>query len=328
MLELDAATAPADALASRSEKAAGLAAAYGSAHAATLKDISVQQAQNLQWLSANMVQPLPDLAPAPDEMRFINREAGAVGASAATFANDPDKAIQQLRQAVQREQNALEGLKNAVVDRQQAEDRAIKSVSSAEVSRSKVLQQFTFLSSSLNQSADAMNQETAAWAAYYSKLGDAGRATVAPPVSATAPRGTGAASSATVAATPRQPSITPVPLTRYVGVWSYRSGSPFFGSQPEVVDLTVHEENGHATGTFYGRFKLPPGSPGDPVLRFDFSGDFKATLKQTFTLMTADGADGAIELTPGVAFNEIEVNFNTDLKAGKIRQGDTVLLKQ
>ena len=52
-LELDAASAG-DALASRAAKTAGLAAAYGAAHSAALKDTSSQQSQNLQWLSENL----------------------------------------------------------------------------------------------------------------------------------------------------------------------------------------------------------------------------------------------------------------------------------
>ena len=94
------------------------------------------------------------------------------------------------------------------------------------------------------------------------------------------------------------------------------------------MDVTVHEENGHATGTFFGRFKLPPGSTGDPVLRFEFSGDFRATFNQTFTVTTSDGATGTIDLIPAGAFNLIEVNFSTAIKAGKIHQGDMLLLKQ
>jgi hypothetical protein len=44
--------------------------------------------------------------------------------------------------------------------------------------------------------------------------------------------------------------------------------------------------------------------------------------------MTNDGAAGTIELNPGVAFNELEVNFATDIKPGKVHQGDMILLKQ
>lgn len=319
-LEADAATAPADALASRADKAAPLASAYAAAHAAALKAAADQQMQNLEWLSANVVQPLPDLASGPDEIRFANRESNAVSGSMATFANDPDRAIQQLRQAYQREQAALESLKASIISRQQTEEKAVAAAGAVEQARGRALQTYTFLTSNLSQSADAMNQEFLALASYYSKLAEAAKA---PPEPAPA-----APASASVA--PRPASPTPVPLARYVGLWSYRPGpgAQYFGSEPETVDFTVHEANGHATGTFYARFKLGPGSTGDPVLRFEFSGDFKPSLKQSFQLTTAEGASGTVELTPGIAFNELEVNFTTDARPGKVSQADMILLKQ
>lgn len=327
-LELDAGTAG-SALGARTDKAAVLASGYGAAHAAALRNLADRQAQNLQMLRAN-TEPLPDLAPPPDTIRFANREISAVSASASTFANDPDKAIQQLRQAFEREQAALEALKSVVVDRQQAEDKAVKAVSSVEIARSNAMEQYTFLTSALSQSADLMNQETAAWADYYPKLSDAARnANVAPP--RTPPQANlpvSVAPSGEPPPAPRAPSITPLPLSRYVGVWNYQAGSAFHGSEPEFVDLVVHEDNGHATGTFYARFKVPPGSTGDPVLRFDFSGDFKPNRIQTFPLKTAEGATGSIDLIPGRAFNEIEVNFDTEIKPGKVHQGDILLVKQ
>jgi hypothetical protein len=90
----------------------------------------------------------------------------------------------------------------------------------------------------------------------------------------------------------------------------------------------VHEENGHAMGTVYARFKLPKGSTGDPVLRFNFSGDFRATRNQTFALETSEGAKGTIDLIPAGPFNVLEVNFETEVKPGKIHQGDMLLVKQ
>jgi hypothetical protein len=322
-LELDAAVAG-DAIAIRAAQDASLASAYGAAHAAALKAAATQQSQNLQWLSSNTFQPLPDLAHAADGIRFATRESDAVAASVATFANDPDRVIQQLRQAFQHEQAALQALKTSITQRELAEDRAANDDANAEMDREKALREYTFLSSALAQSADSMTEETAAWTAYYAKLADAAHGAPTPPPPAAPP--SAAPASASIA--PRPPSITPVPLTRYVGLWSYRAGSAFFGTQPEMVDLAVHEDNGQATGTFFGRFKLPAGSTENPVLRFQFSGDFKPTLVQTFKVTTEDGAAGTIDLNPGVAFNELEINFTTDVTPGKVHQGDTILLKQ
>jgi hypothetical protein len=98
--------------------------------------------------------------------------------------------------------------------------------------------------------------------------------------------------------------------------------------QPEFLDLVVHEISGKCTGTLFARFKLPAGSTNDPVLKFDFSGDFASTRRQTFPLVTSDGANGTIELIPGSAFNLLEVNFTTDPRPGKVRQGNVVLVKK
>jgi hypothetical protein len=127
----------------------------------------------------------------------------------------------------------------------------------------------------------------------------------------------------------RQPSVTPLPLARYVGGWTYPIVNGLFhGLEPQSVDLEVHVDKGHATGTFSARFKLPPGSKEDPALRFEFSGDLQATRTQVFSLTTSDGTKGSVELIPGNAFNLLEVNFQTELKPGKIRFGDVLLVKK
>jgi hypothetical protein len=329
VLERDAGAAGA-ALTPRTEKAAEAAAAYGASRLAFLRDLAAREAQNLQWLQAAEVRLLPDLAPAPELIRFTTRESNAASTSAATFANDPDRAIQQLRQAFERERAALEAVRTAIGVRQKAEDRATKAALTADLSRTKALEQYSFLASALSQSADLMSQETAVWAAYYPALAEASRPPAQPVSSAPAPSGPASTApvSSAPASAPRVPSVTPLPLSRYVGVWAYQKGDPFHGPEPESVDLSVHEQNGHASGTLSARFKLPPGSKTDPVLRFEFSGDFRATRSQTFALQTADGAMGAVELIPGGPFNVLEVNFETEAKAGKIDRGDVLLVKQ
>ncbi len=122
--------------------------------------------------------------------------------------------------------------------------------------------------------------------------------------------------------------ITPLPLSRYTGAWTFPDGGLSHGPQPQFLDLVVHEENGHASGTLFARFKVPAGSKDDPVLRFDFTGEFRNSRNQVFALETSDGAKGTIELIPGPAFNLLEVNFLTDAKPGKIRQGNVVLVKK
>jgi hypothetical protein len=167
--------------------------------------------------------------------------------------------------------------------------------------------------------------EGAAWAEYYRKIGE-GAQGPATPITEAQP---GAPPAVLNNPVPAPPSITPLPLARYVGAWTYPPANGLFhGAQPEFFDVLVNEENGHATGTAFARFKLPPGSNGDPVLRFDFAGDFQPSRRQVFNLVTAEGAKGTIELIPGSAFNLLEVNFQTEAKPGKVRQADVVLVKK
>jgi hypothetical protein len=152
----------------------------------------------------------------------------------------------------------------------------------------------------------------------------------APPDSARAtPPDAGPSTSARPAEPSVRPAITPVPLVRYTGDWQYPLADGFFhGPQPEFIDLEVREEDGHCTGHMVGRFKLPVGADGDPILRFEFSGDFKNTRSQRFTLVTSDGAQGTIDLIPGPAFNLLEINVQVAAPAGKIRQANMLLIKK
>jgi hypothetical protein len=128
---------------------------------------------------------------------------------------------------------------------------------------------------------------------------------------------------------PRAPSITPIPLIRYTGAWTYQqSNGMYHGLQPEAIEFDCAEDNGHASGTLAARFKLPGGSTDDPVVRLTFSGDFSNHRNQVFELQTPEGAKGRIELIPGTAFNLLEINFLIEAGPGKIRQGNAVLIKK
>ncbi len=167
-------------------------------------------------------------------------------------------------------------------------------------------------------------REAAAWAEYYRKMGE-GAQGVAAPITAVTPGAPAAVLNNPIVA---PPTITPLPLSRYVGAWTFPIKGLYHGAEPEFIDVLVHEDNGHVKGTAFARFKLPPGNTGDPVLRFDFAGDFQPTRNQVFNLVTTDGAKGTIELIPGSAFNLLEVNFQTESRPGKIRQADIVLVKK
>ena len=324
-----------DALAARASHAAEEAAKYGAARGAFLRALADQQGQQTLWLQNTLPFNLAPVAPAEDELRLTGSAASLVAANISTFANDPDRGIQLLRRAMERERDALAALNSAIADRQKAADKTAQAAGAADQARLQALDQYRSVVEGITASAAATDQATAAWGVYYQKLAQGARGVIpqpVAPVSAAAAAGTPVAAATAPAAAappPRPPSITPVPLARYVGGWTYPLvGGMFHGADPEFVDLVVHESNGHADGTFYGRFKLPPGSSGDPVIRFDFSGDFKPTRNQSFPLLTSDGAKGTIDLIPGNAFNLLEVNFQTEPVQGKVRAGDLLLVKK
>jgi hypothetical protein len=325
-----------DALAARASHAAEEAAKYGAARGAFLQELADQQGQQVLWLQNTLpFNPAP-VAPAEDELRLTGSAASLVAANISTFANDSDRGIQLLRRAMERERDALAALNADIADRQKAADKTAQAARATDQARLQALDQYRSMVAAITASAAATDQATTAWGVYYQKLSQGARGVIpqpVAPVSSTAAAGGPVASAAPAPAVaappPRPPSITPVPLARYVGGWTYPLvGGMFHGADPEFVDLVVHEANGHADGTFYGRFKLPPGSSGDPVIRFDFSGDFKPTRNQSFPLLTSDGAKGTVDLIPGNAFNLLEVNFQTEPVQGKVRAGDLLLVKK
>ncbi len=331
-LERDA-SAPNDKLAGRASRAAAAAASFGAARAAFLRQLAEDQSQNVLWLQNSTPGVLADFAPAKDLQRLVSAETANVNTTITTFSGDQDRGIQLLRQALEREREALAALDAGIADRQKAQDRVAQASDAVELVRPKALTEYQDVTGMLlAPSAAVVDQETAAWAKYYPSLTAAGPASgAAPAVSGAAPAVSGAARTPAVSApsTPRSGSLPPLPLTRYTGVWVYPTANGrFFGAEPEFVDFTVHEENGHVTGAFYARFKLPSGGTGDPVLRFDLSGDFQPTPRQSFALQTGDGAKGTIELIPGNAFNLLEINFQTDPTPGKVRSADLVLVKK
>jgi hypothetical protein len=191
------------------------------------------------------------------------------------------------------------------------------------------------VSASLKQTAQQTEQVGTLWAGYYRTLSDGVRGIMSrepAPVPSAAPAGAptvAAAPPATAAPALRTRSITPLPLSRYVGAWVYPTqGAQYHGIEPEFVDLIVRDENGQAKGILFARFKLAQGSPTDPIVRFDFEGAFQPTRNQSFALVTSNDAKGSVELIPGPAFNLLEVSFTTEDKPGTVRQGNFLLIKK
>lgn len=326
-LERDAGSAGAE-LAPRAERVAAQAAKYAGARAEFLQQAASAEEQRLSWLETP-----PD---APSAMIDENASALIAGESRNLkrnidgFANDADPGIKELRAMMERENAALVTLGAAIDQRRRAAEEVKSANASVAESQLKAAEQYQAVEDGLRQAGADTGAESLAWADYYRLLADGARG-----VSAAAIPNTAAApgSPAAPAPFPARPApkaaITPLPLIRYTGAWTFPlANGMFHGARPEFVDLVVHEQDGHADGTLFARFTLPAGSPGDPVVRFDFSGDFQNTRNQVFNLVTSDGAKGTIELIPGPAFNLLEVNFQTDPKPGKVRQGNFVLVKK
>jgi hypothetical protein len=326
-LERDAATAGA-ALGARAEKVAAETAKYAAARKAFL-----DSRQGTMDASGRSLEAVAAPSEAPESTRnaelAVASASSAASASIQAIGSDPDRGLQQLRQSIERERAALTALSNAIRDRQNALASATRATEAAEQARMKVADHYQSLAVALQQASREASRQGSAWADYYRTLSDGARSVRPGGAAAVTGVVTGGQPVGPAPAPPSGRSVTPVPLSRYVGAWAYPlRNTLFLGAEPEFVDLVVHEENGQAAGTLYARFKLPPGSLGDPILRFDFAGSFQNARSQSFSLETSEGAKGAIELIPGPAFNLLEVNFSTETRPGKVRQGNFLLVKK
>ena len=291
--------------------------------------MAAENRRKFAWLESPVAgPPLPLTA---DSIAFVNVESKSVKHNMDTFAGDPDPGIQQLRGMLQRESATLALLSSAITDRAKAADAAATAGAGLERTRGLALADDHDLTSGWTDAASETDREAAAWVDYYQLLSK-GAQGLAPPAavpSAPAPIAASAEPAPRIVepAPPPKPAITAVPLIRYTGAWTFpASNGLYHGPQPEFADLVVHEDNGHATGTLFARFKAAAAT--DPVLRFDFSGEFTNQRTQAFQLETSDGSKGMLELIPGPAFNLIEVNFQIESKPGKVRQANMVLVKK
>ncbi len=335
-LERDATSAGAT-LGARADKVASEAAKYFSLR----KDYLEGRAADARR-AASLLEPVniaPDAPPNLD--RFLTSQDTILKSTIDTLARDPDRAIQQLRAALERERVAVTAVATALKDSQKSQEAAAQSSRAAEDERAKALDDYQKSAAGLQESEQLSDQSGAAWAGYYRALSDAARAAVTPVTSsgpalpavgrepaASNPAPVPASVNVTAPAPAARP-MPPVPLVRYVGEWTYPTvGAHFHGMQPESAELVVREENGGASGTLTARFRLPAGSADNPVVRFDFAGPFGSARAQKFAATTAGGAAGTLELIPGPAFNLLEVNFSTEDKPGTIRQGNFLLIKR
>ena len=335
-LERDAASAGAT-LGARADKVAAEAAKYFGLR----KDYLEGRASEARRAAA-LLEPVNVSADAlPNLDRFLSSQDTNLNSTIDTISRNPDRGIQQLRASLERERAAMAAIATALKDSQKSQEAAAQSGRASEEARAKVSGEYQKLSAGLRESEQLADKSGDAWAAYYRALSDAARAATAPVTSsgpalpsvgrepATVEPVKPAASNGMPVPAPAARPVTPVPLVRYVGAWTYpTAGAHYHGMQPESADLVVREENGQAAGTLTARFRLPAGSTDNPVVRFDFAGAFGNSRAQKFTATASGGATGTLELIPGPAFNLLEVNFNMGDRPGMIHQGNFLLIKK
>jgi hypothetical protein len=324
-LERDAGTGGAPQVA-QSDRSGAAASSFEATRLTYLKSSAQDAAQRRQILQTAATRSSPDLMP-PAVGDLAAAELQTVTRAIAKFATDKDRGIQQLRQAMDREKVALTALMDTIQARQKTVVASSAAADALEQARVKTAGAFAGQASQLSQTVAQMEMEAAAWAGYYDQL--AGAIQIADtPAPAPTPIPVNTTTSVSQAA-PRNASASAVPLVRYVGEWTYpKTNGIFHGAQPESADLEIRENNGRAEGTLEARFRLPAGGVNNPLVQFRFAGDISATPTQKFTLTTNEGKAGVIELIPGPAFNLLEVNFQTDPQANKIRAGNFILVKK
>lgn len=312
-------------IAQRADRLSAEAARYAAAHKVLLEGVARDQAAQVAPLEASAIAAESRAASTVLDARFIAEENARLTRMIRAFAGNPDKGIQRLRLALEREQTELSALSPAIAERQKAVDAAQDSGDAAETARVKALREMQPMLDAANEAAGETSREAAVWAEYYRKIGE-GAQGAATPITVVAP---GVQQVTLNNPAPAPLTVTPLPLARYVGGWVYPSSNGLFhGAEPETAEVEVSEADGQIKGTLTARFKLPPGNVGDQALRFEFSGPLQPTRNQVFNLVTDNGVKGRVELIPGTAFNLLEVNFQTESNPKKIRQADVVLVKK
>ncbi len=325
-LERDAAKAGA-ALTPRADKAAAAASKFISARRAFYDAQRDDLAEKLKTLQPFEL-PKENESANTAEAYLSSQEASATN-SIEVFGADPDKGIQQLRQAWERERQALMALRSAIKTREAATAGANQANENADRARSVAADRITTISASFAQSSQEIGQLAEAWPAYYRALAEGARGTgVSDAIPAPVIRPSNSTPSVTPAAPATSGRVAPsIPISRYTGSWTFLPGvSTYHGLAPVAFDVVVREQDGQMIGTVNARFIVS--GKADPNVRFDFSGPMQAARFQSFPVKTAEGAQGKVELIPGNAFNLLEVNYTLEGAPGKVREADAILVKR
>ena len=323
-LEQDAAT-PNPEFAARVQATAQAAEKFLAARADYINAARADATTQTDWASKPLVHSEAMLTPRAEVQTMLTRANEFLNTTIGNFANVKDPAIQQVRQAMERERAALTALNQTLTARQPLLRDLTDNTSDADALRATVSQALKNASATREQLALHVRNEATAWTTYYRDLAEGAASTARTSSNSGSPTSPAKPTALVQRASPAGQT----PLSRYVGAWSYpaRNGI-FLGVQPQTVELLVREDGGKLTGTLVAKFLIPAGTSGDSNLRFDFQGPIQQTRKQTFPLMTPEGVTGTIELIPGSAINLLEVNFQTGANGNKFRTANFVLLKR
>jgi hypothetical protein len=289
----------------------------------------------VRWAQTALAKPGSVIDTRPEVQRLLSVASEYLTKTIGTFSGVKDPAIQQVRQAMERERAALNSLTASINARKTALITVTESTEDADALRAGAAQSLMLSATGRARLADQLRKEGTQWSTYYRDIVDGAMArsvtTAAPTPSGGAP--VIAATNAPTPATPAKPTPTQrtagqFPLARYTGEWMFPPRGLYYGAQPESIELIVNEKDGRLVGTLSARFILSPGNSSDPVLRFNFDGPIQNGRSQSLAVTTEAGAKGTIELIPGAAFNLLEVTFETEPSINKIRSGNFVLLKR
>ena len=289
------------------------------ARAAYFTGVSADSAAETEWMTKPLVHAEALITARPEVDVMLMRAGEFLNTTIQNFSNIKDPAIQQVRQAMERERAALNSLNQTLSARGAGIRELVEATDDAEVLRTTVAQGVANSSARREQVATHIRNEATAWTTYYRDLAEGAASTTPPP--------TAAGAKPVLVQRPSPAGATP--LSRYTGSWEYpaRNGI-FLGAQPQTVQLDVTEDNGKMSGTLTARFVIPPGRGGDPTLRLTFEGLIVQSRVQSFPLATAEGISGTIELIPGAAINLLEVNLQTAANGNKVTNANFVLLKR
>jgi hypothetical protein len=159
------------AFAPRASRAAEKAAKYGGARVAFLRQLTRDYDQTFSWLEDAQIIDLPAAALKSPE-GYLAAGSAAVNRNIATFQNDPDKAMLQLRQALERERKALVELTGSYAERQKTVAADKDAASAAESARLKAIVEVRALLTSLDRTIEQTTSENVGWAEYYRKLAE------------------------------------------------------------------------------------------------------------------------------------------------------------